>query len=119
MSTLSRKNEIAKELEGGPSPEQQQIQMQQQQLELQKLQKELEETESKSKAKDSDTLKTIADVAVLIAANPRLAPLMDALMASIGKDEGEPGESQENPQVSQVPADTSSIPSQPQQLGQI
>jgi len=110
MSTLSRKNEIAKELEGGPSPEQQALQQQQQQLELQKLSKELEETEAKSKAKDSDTLKTIADVAVLIAANPKLAPLMDALMASIGKDEQEPGEQQETP----VP----DVPDQPaQQLG--
>jgi hypothetical protein len=118
MSTLSRKNEIAKELEGGPSPEQQQIQMQQQQLELQKLQKELEETESKSKAKDSDTLKTIADVAVLIAANPRLAPLMDSLMASLGQDEVETGESQENPQVPTIPADTFNVGTQPQ-LGQI
>jgi len=116
MSTLSRKNEIAKKLEGGPSEEQQQLQQQQTQLELQKLSKEIEEMEAKSKEKDSETLKTIADVAVLVAANPRLAPLMDALMASLGKDENEPGESQENPQVPPQPADINNIQQQ-QQLG--
>ena len=113
MSTLSRKNEIAKQLEGGPSEEQQQLQQQQTQLELSKLQKEVEELESKSKAKDGDTLKTIADVAVLIAANPKLAPLMDALMASLGTEEDEPTESLEYPKVSQSPADNSNV----QQLG--
>ena len=118
MSTLSRKNEIAKQLEGGPSEEQQAIQAQQTQLELEKLKKEIEDMESKSKSNDGDTLKTIADVAVLIAANPKLAPLMDALMASLGTDESEPGESQENPQVTSLSADTSSVNNQPQRLGQ-
>lgn len=116
MSTLSRKNEIAKQLEGGPSEEQQQLQQQQTQLELQKMAKEIEDLESKSKSKDGETLKTIADVAVLIAANPRLAPLMDALMASLSTDEQEPMESMENPQESEGPADTSNIHPQ---LGQI
>lgn len=117
MSTLSRKNEIAKELEGGPSEEQQQLQQQQSQLMLQTMQKTIEELESKSKAKDSDTLKTIADVATLVAANPKLAPLMDALMASLGKDEDEIGEQEENPQVSQIPADNTNVPKQLGQLG--
>ena len=116
MSTLSRKNEIAKQLEGGPSEEQQQIQQQQTQLELQKLAKEVEDIESKSKAKDGETLKTIADVAVLIAANPKLAPLMDALMASLTTDEKESTEPMEDPKVSDQSADTPNIHPQ---LGQI
>lgn len=119
MSTLSRKNEISRQLEGGPSEEQQKLQDQQAQLELAKLQKEVEEMESKSKAKDGDTLKTIADVAMLIAANPKLAPLMDALMASLGTEEQEPMESMENPQVPDQPADINNVNNQPQRLGQI
>lgn len=113
MSTLSRKNEIAKQLEGGPSPEQQAIQDQQVQLELEKLRKEIEDMESKSKSKDGDTLKTIADVAVLIAANPKLAPLMDALMSSLSTGEDDDEGYEENTKVSSVPADNINV----QQLG--
>jgi hypothetical protein len=116
MSTLSRKNEIAKQLEGGPSEEQQQLIDQQSKLDIEKLQKEIEEMESKSKSKDSDTLKTIADVAVLISGNPKLAPLMDALMSSL-KDDDE--ELDENSQVSQESADNTTVNTQSQRLGQI
>jgi hypothetical protein len=106
MSTLSRKNEIAKKIEGGPSEEQQQIIQQQQQLQLETMKKTIEELEAKAKSKEGDTLKTVAEVATLIAQNPRLSPLMDALMKTL--DSGE----EEVEMESEVPTQ------QPPQLGQ-
>lgn len=91
MSTLSRKNEIAKKLENTPSPEQQQMMQQQTELQLKAMQKTIEELESKVKAKESESIKTIADVATLIADRPELMPIIDSLMATVEKeaDEGE------------------------------
>jgi len=116
MSTLSRKNEIAKQLEGGPSEEEKA----QQQLQIETMKKTIEELESKVKAKDSETLKQVTDVAQIISDNPKLAPLIDVLMGSLGKEESEvPQESQEyqeGPKVSPQPVDNSGVP---KQLGQI
>lgn len=92
MSTLSRKNEIAKKIEGGPSPEAQQLQQKQIELQLETMKKTIEELEAKAKSKESDTIKTIAEVATLIVDKPALTPLMDALLKVVEKsteDEGE------------------------------
>jgi hypothetical protein len=86
MSTLSRKTEIAKQLENAPDPETVDAQKEQLILTNETMKKTIEELESKIKEKDSEVLKQVADVAVLIAANPKLAPIMDALMATVGKD---------------------------------
>jgi len=116
MSTLSRKNEIAKQLEGGPSEEDKA----QQQLQIETMEKTIEELESKVKAKDSETLKQVTDVAQIISDNPKLAPLIDVLMGSLGKEGSEiPQESQEyqeGPKVSPQSVDNSGVP---KQLGQI
>lgn len=108
MSTLSRKNEIAKKLEQGPSEEQQQLLQQQTELQLKTMQKTIEELEAKAKSKESDTIKTIAEVATLIADKPQLSPLMDALLATIEKevddeDTGQPPTPQEQPELPQQP----------------
>lgn len=83
MSTLSRKAEIAKQLENAPDPEVAQAQKEQMQLANEQMKKQIEELESKAKGKDAEVLKQVADVAVLIAENPRLAPIIDVLTASI------------------------------------
>ena len=83
MSTLSRKNEIAKKLEGGPSPDQQE----QMRLQLEQMQKMIEELESKAKSKEAEALKQVAEVAQLIDQNPSLAKIMDTLMGTIEKEE--------------------------------
>jgi len=59
MSTLSRKNEIAKKIEGGPSEEQQQLLQKQTELQLETMRKEIEELEAKAKSKESDTIKRL------------------------------------------------------------
>lgn len=92
MSTLSRKNEIAKKLEGGPSEEQQKLIQQQTELQLETMKKTIEELEAKAKDREADTIKTIAEVATLIADKPALSPLMDALLATIDKGSDEEGE---------------------------
>jgi hypothetical protein len=92
MSTLSRKNEIAKQLENAPDQDQIDAQKQQLLLTIETMKKTIEEMEGKTKEKDAETLKQVADVAVLIAANPRLAPILDALMATIENPKEEQGE---------------------------
>jgi hypothetical protein len=92
MSTLSRKNEIAKQLENAPDQEQIDAQKEQLQLTVETMKATIEELEGKTKEKDAETLKTVADVAVLIAANPRLAPILDALMATIDNPKEEQSE---------------------------
>ena len=68
MSTLSRKNEVAKKLENGPSPDQQE----QMKLQLEQMEKMIEELEAKAKSKEAETLKQVAEVAQLIDQNPNL-----------------------------------------------
>ena len=100
MSTLSRKNEIAKKLEKEPSPEQQQMANQQAELQIEALKKQNEELESKAKENNADTLKKVAEIAQLVATTPKLAPIMDALLATINNeletDEKEDSEDQED-----------------------
>ena len=113
MSTLSRKNEIAKKLENAPSEEQQQAQEQQLKLTIETMQKTIEELEAKTRSKDSETLKQVADIAVLVAGNPRLSPIMDALMNTLDTvDKGEPQQEEDSESGMTNPA------YQPQQLGQ-
>jgi hypothetical protein len=92
MSTLSRKNEIAKILEGSQSDEQKALATQQQQLEVTQLQKDVEHKESQAKKLEADTLKQLSDVAALISANPKIGSMIDVLRASLDK---EPKESED------------------------
>lgn len=112
MSTLSRKNEIAKKLQQGPSEEAQQLQQQQTQLTLQQMQKTVEELEAKAKEKDASTLKEVADVANLLSTNPKMAPILDSLMSIINK-----GNEQQEP-VQEEQSEGAMMNQQPQ-LGQM
>lgn len=100
MSTLARKSEIAKKIEGTLSPEQEQAQQKQLELQIETLEQTVKEMESKSKAKHADSLKQLADVALMISQNPSLAPMIDALSASLDKeeDEKEGGQEEEAPE---------------------
>jgi len=101
MSTLSRKNDIAKKLSGELSPEQQASAKERADLELENLRKVVEELESKAKVDESKTLKQLADIAAMIFENPKLAPIMDSLQSLIDskeKQETENTSEQEAPQ---------------------
>lgn len=96
MSTLSRKNEIAKKVSGELTEEAQKQQQLQMELTIETMKKTIEELESKAKAKESDTLKQVADVAVLIAQNPKLGPIIDALTSTINKEVEDENEDEQN-----------------------
>jgi hypothetical protein len=114
MSTLSRKSEIAKQLENAPDQETIDAQKQQLQLTIETMRKTIEELESKTQEKDAETLKQVSDVAVLIAANPKLAPILDALMATIKATPQEEQGEGANEMPAQVPQGQ-----MPPQLGQM
>lgn len=100
LSTLSRKNEIAKRLSGELSDEQKQFQSEQLQLQLETLKKQVEKLEAETSSKNADSVRQLADVATLISQNPSLAPLIDGLLSSV-KEKEEPEEpmEQEEPNV--------------------
>ncbi len=104
MSTLSRKNDIAKRLQNAPSPEQEEaVKLQNEQLERSNL-----EIEAKAKAKEAETLKQVAEIAALMVQNPGLAQTIDTLMGTIersqmSKEEQMEKEEPEEPEGSQVP----------------
>jgi hypothetical protein len=103
MSTLARKNEIAKQLEGVKSPEQLQMEQQMQQLQLEEIKSGNEEREAKSKKAHADVLSQVATVAALMTTNPALIPLLTPLLEKISSmDEDSSKESQE-------PADNASV----------
>jgi len=76
MSTLARKQEIAKKVSGDPSEEQ----IQAQQMEIEQLQQEIEKLEGEALNKRVDSVKKAAEAAQMIAANPSIAPLMDVML---------------------------------------
>lgn len=94
LSTLSRKNEIAKKLEKAPSQEQMQVIKEQQNLELQSLKDE-------NKKLKSAAYKDLATVAKVIAENPNVAVIMDRLAKVSGIDSDEEPEvlTTESPQL--------------------
>jgi len=83
MSTLSRKNEIARKIEQTPSEEQQRLQAEEQRLSIEAIRVQNEKTENEAKEQESKTLKQAAEVASMITENPSLAPILDALMGTI------------------------------------
>jgi len=105
MSTLARKNEIAKKLEGGPTEEQQAVQQQEVELQLETLRQEVSKLQAESKAKDTSAIKQAAEVAILIKDNPGIAPVIDSLLKSTEDD---------NPDLEQP----ESLPEQEQELPQ-
>ena len=91
MSTLSRKNEIAKRLQNAPSPEQEeQVKLQTEQIEKTNM-----ELEAKAKSKEAETLKQVADIATLMIQNPGLASMIDTLMGTIERNQVSKEESME------------------------
>ena len=114
MSTLSRKSEIAKKLENAPDPEMASVQKDAMMLQNEQLRAQIEELESKVKEKDTESLKQVADVAVLISQNPRLAPIMEALMSTIEKDKNE----EKGEGANEMPLPPQQVPGNQQTLGQ-
>jgi hypothetical protein len=78
VSSLTRKEEIAKRMTGEDNEAQQQAQ----QLQMEQMQKALEELQAKINNTNQDTAKKAADIAEMIAENPAVAPILQQLLAS-------------------------------------
>lgn len=107
MSTLSRKNEIAKKISGEQSEEQQQMAMEQMELQMQQMEEQIQKIRSESQEKSADAAKKAAEIAQMIVENPSVGPIMDAILREAEPPVGTP----EPPQTDQVPPQT------PNQLG--
>ena len=91
MSTLSRKNEIAKKVSGEQSDDQQQMAMQQFQMQIKQLEEEIEKLQSESYNKRVDAAKKAAEIAQMISENPQIGPLIDSILRE-EESKGEEGE---------------------------
>ena len=83
MSSLARKNEIAKRMANSPTPEQQAIEQRQLELQMKDQEMEIISKEAQSNKLEADTLKQVADVAGLLAANPALGKMLSVLLQDI------------------------------------
>lgn len=106
MSTLSRKNEIAKQLENSKTPEQQAQEQQMLQLQMEELRTGNDEREAKSTQARADALNKIATIAELMTTTPTLIPYLAPLLAQLTDMEKE---SEENPKASEESADNGAM----------
>ena len=94
MSTLSRKQEIAKKMSGEQSEEQQQMMMEQMELQMQTMEEQIQKLRAESQVKSADAGKKAAEIAQMIVENPSVGPVMDALLKEaeppVGDGGGEP-----------------------------
>lgn len=101
MSTLSRKNEIAKKISGQESEEQQQLAMEQMELQMQQMEEQIQKLRSETQVKSADAAKKAAEIAQMIVENPSVGPIMDSLLRDAEPPVGDGGNqvAQESPQV--------------------
>ena len=102
MSTLSRKNEIAKKMSGQQSPEAEAAMMEQMQLQVEQLRKMVEKLGAEADSKQVEAAQKAAEIAQLIVQNPQIAPLMDQILAKAEAEEMAP-EAPESPVAPQTP----------------
>lgn len=104
MSTLTRREDIAKKVSG----ENNETQQQQMQMQMEQLQATVDKLKAESENKDQDTMKKAAEIAKMISENPAVAPILEDILNL--KDRKEFNQQQvEQEQMKEV---------QPQQLGQ-
>lgn len=77
LSTLTRKNEIAKRMRG----EGDEAAAAAQQAQMEQLQAQIRELNAKAENKEQDTIKLAAEVAKMIAENPTVAPVLKEIIA--------------------------------------
>lgn len=110
MSTLTRKNEIAKRMSGELSEEQQQIQQQQLDQQLRQMEETIAKLEAESESKQLESTKKAAEIAQMIIENPAIGPMLDQILSK--EDEREQAEQASEGQEQQGP----SAPQQPQEM---
>jgi hypothetical protein len=80
MSTLARKNEIAKRMSGEANEEQQKQMQEQYELQVEELRKTIQKLQAEADKKSLETAKQAADIADMLSQNPSLAPIMDEIL---------------------------------------
>lgn len=110
MSTLSRKQEIAKKVSGEQSEEQQQMMMKQFEMQIKQFEEQIEKLESESHNKRIDAAKKAAEIAAMISDNPQIGPIIDSILR---KEDEREDEMEEDDQ------DEMMAPMAPQGLGRI
>lgn len=98
MSTLSRKNEIAKKMSGEQSDEAKAMAEEQFQLQIEQMKEQIDGLSAEAETKRADTAKKAAEVATLIAENPAIGPIVDQIINEVeskGEEEVAPMDQQE------------------------
>lgn len=116
MSTLTRKNEIAKRMSGELSEEQQQIQQQQLDQQLRQMEETIAKLEAESESKQLESTKKAAEIAQMIIENPAIGPMLDQILSK--EDEREQAEQASEGQEHQglaTPQQGQEVPSQANQ----
>lgn len=101
MSTLSRKNEIAKKISNQKSPEQEQAVMEQLQLQLEQMRKQIEKIDAESDNKQIEAAKKAAEIAKMITENPNIGVIMDSILEKADKEEDKEMGEMEQPNAPQ------------------
>lgn len=111
LSTLARKNEIAKRMTGEGNAEQEAMAQEQMRLQIEQLRKMVEKLEAEVEDKTMASIKQAAEVAQMMTENPNLAAYMDTILKQMeekandqGEMENEPEEAPMAPQGPQRPA---------------
>lgn len=91
MSTLSRKNDIAKKMTGEASEEQMMLQQEQMRLQMSQLSRTVEKLEAETKIKEAETMAKAAEVAQILATTPAIAPILDKLLQQTKLEANENG----------------------------
>lgn len=111
MSTLARKNEIAKRIAGETTPQQQMIQQKTLEFQQKQVEAEVEKLDAEAKEREMNTLKAAADIAALIASNPSIATYLDQILTKAETiDEEEDMEEEDDLQLGQLPQESEEMP---------
>lgn len=97
MSTLTRREEIAKKVSG----EANEAQQQQMQAQMEQLKAEVNKLKADADNKDQDTIKKAAEVAKMIAENPSIAPIIDNVLNTGQQQKQEQQQQQQEQQEQQ------------------
>lgn len=95
MSTLTRKDKIAKKLSGEKSEEETEMQQEQMLLAIEQMNAAIEELESKSNKTNMEAAAKAAEIAQLVAGNPGMGQLLDAILRNYSEDPNDENEQEE------------------------
>ncbi len=103
MSTLSRKQQIAKKMAGETSPEQQEMEQEQVELQLELLRNQVKKSGAEVESEEGKALEDTAKVAQMLSENPNLGAILDSLLAKTLTEEEQLQQQPPPQQLGEVP----------------